>query len=562
MFSDHDQAIYDLLRDAGVVEVAELDRVRTNLVGSGKSLADGLIGENAMAAETLFACVAKSLGCICVSDTPEALGAETVALLPADLARSYGVVPLRADETGIQVLAVDPFNPRIVDDLTFVLGREVRVVVSDPRRVAMLIKRYYGEDETTLDQIVGEMVHGAEPSRVDEELSTDDLEALAGRAPVIRLVNLILVQGIRQQASDIHFEPFQHEFKVRCRVDGVLSEMAPPPKSLALSVTSRLKVLANLNIAERRVPQDGRMKLMISGRAVDLRVSTLPTQFGESVVLRILDQSSVQLSITDLGMPEDVVSGVREMVCRPNGIFVVTGPTGSGKTTTLYSALRLINTPDLKLLTAEDPVEYEVEGIMQVPVNPGIGLNFAATLRSFLRQDPDVIMIGEIRDVETAQIAVQASLTGHLVLSTLHTNDAAGAVTRLIDMGVEPFLIASTLEAVLAQRLVRRICRQCRRVYEPSPALHGTSDGDWGVIAVHSEGAGCAVCNGTGYRGRTGIYEWLRMSEELRDLVIARAPTRLIRQKAVERGMQTLRENGLAAVAGGVTTLSEVQKYT
>ena len=558
MFESHDQAIHEALRAAGVVSAGELDAAREESAGRGKSLADSLVAAGMVETETVFACVAKKLGCSYAADTPESLGAEVVSLLSGDLARNYGVIPFRADDSRIEMFAVDPFNPRIVDDLTFVLGRDVGVIVTHPERVAALIKRHYGVEDASLDQILRTMDEPSAPSRVDEDLSADDLEAMAGRAPVIRLVNLILVQGIRDHASDIHFEPFEHEFKVRCRVDGVLSEMPPPPKSLALSVTSRLKVLANLNIAERRVPQDGRMKLMISGRAVDLRVSTLPTQFGESVVLRILDQSAVQLSITDLGMPENVVAGVREMVRRPNGIFVVTGPTGSGKTTTLYSALRLINTPDLKLLTAEDPVEYEVEGIMQVPVNPGIGLGFAATLRSFLRQDPDVIMIGEIRDVETAQIAVQASLTGHLVLSTLHTNDAPGAVTRLLDMGVEPFLIASTLEAVLAQRLVRRICRQCCRVSDQSAQARALL----GIDSVCYEGAGCAVCSGTGYRGRTGIYEWLRMSEEVRDLVISRAPTRVLRQKAIEQGMQTLRENALAAVVAGVTTAAEVQKCT
>jgi type IV pilus assembly protein PilB len=340
--------------------------------------------------------------------------------------------------------------------------------------------------------------------------------------------------------------------------------MAPPPRSLALPVTSRIKVLANLNIAERRVPQDGRMKLTISGRAVDLRVSTLPTQFGESVVLRVLDQSATQLSISDLGMPEKIVEGVTEIVRRPNGIFVVTGPTGCGKTTTLYSALRLINTPDLKLLTAEDPVEYEIDGIVQVPVTPSVGLTFSATLRSFLRQDPDVIMVGEIRDLETAQIAVQASLTGHLVLSTLHTNDAAGAVTRLVDMGIEPFLIASTLEAVLAQRLVRRVCLQCRRSGEAAAEILdqlGIREERVKDRKVFSA-VGCSHCGQTGYRGRTGIYEWLRLTESIRDLVLSRSPSLVIRQKAIEQGMQTLRESGVQLVLEGATTVDEVVKYT
>jgi type IV pilus assembly protein PilB len=340
--------------------------------------------------------------------------------------------------------------------------------------------------------------------------------------------------------------------------------MAPPPKALSLPILSRIKVLAALNIAERRIPQDGRIKITIGGRQVDLRVSTLPTQFGESVVLRVLDQAAVQLDITQLGMPPDVFNGIQDVVRRPNGIFIVTGPTGSGKTTTLYSGLRIINTADLKLLTAEDPVEYEIEGIMQVPVNPLVGLTFAAALRSFLRQDPDVIMVGEIRDLETAQIAIQASLTGHLVLSTLHTNDSAGAVTRLVDMGVEPFLIASSLEAVLAQRLVRRVCVQCRTSYTPPPELLkplGITPENIGNRQFFY-GKGCPVCSQSGYRGRLGIYEWLRMTEAVRDLIGQKAATLVIRQKAIEQGMRTLRDDGLRAIFDGHTSIEEVIKYT
>jgi len=397
-----------------------------------------------------------------------------------------------------------------------------------------------------------------------DKASGINVEAEASATPIIRFVDLILYQAIHDRASDIHFEPFEHEFKIRYRIDGALYEMAPPPKALALPIISRIKVLASLNIAERRLPQDGRIQKNIAGRMIDMRVSTLPTQFGESVVLRVLDQSSVQLDITQLGMPEDVFNGIQEIIRRPNGIFICTGPTGSGKTTTLYSGLRIINTADLKLLTAEDPVEYEIEGIMQVPVNPLVGLTFASALRSFLRQDPDVIMVGEIRDLETAQIAIQASLTGHLVLSTLHTNDSAGAVTRLIDMGVEPFLIASTLEAVLAQRLVRRICSQCKSSYEPVPELLAQlgvkreSIGDRQFFY----GKGCPACTQTGYRGRLGIYEWLRMSEAVRDLIVQRSPTLVIRQKALEQGMRTLRDDGMRAIFDGHTTIEEVIKYT
>jgi type IV pilus assembly protein PilB len=389
------------------------------------------------------------------------------------------------------------------------------------------------------------------------------LASATEEAPVVRFVDVVLNQAIRDRASDIHFEPFEDDFKIRYRIDGALYEMTPPPLHLAQPITSRLKVLANLNIAERRVPQDGRIKLTLDGRPVDLRVSTLPTQFGESVVLRVLDQGQAPVALQDLGLAPDIRDGLKQFLERPNGILIVTGPTGSGKTTTLYGALRAINSADRKILTAEDPVEYEIEGMMQVAVNPSAGLTFASALRSFLRQDPDVIMVGEIRDLETAQVAIQASLTGHLVLSTLHTTDAPGAITRLIDMGVEPFLIASSLEAVLAQRLVRRICRHCRRAVIADPALvrrFGLQSSDVAGREVF-HGAGCENCHGSGYRGRVGIYEWLKVSESVRELIGQSAPTATIREQAQVHGLRTLREDGLRAVFDGVTTLEELARY-
>ena len=564
MFAGHNEAVYDLLRERNLVPPLELEALRDEHRATGKSLGELVISQDLLDPERLLLEVAQEFGYEYLREVPEMLPADVVELLPAELGRTCGVIPFQKDGKRIDVLAVDPFNPQILDNLAFVLGCEVRLYLGAPARVEALVKRYYGEDEGSVDQVLRELGANQGATRSDDELSVDDLQSLAGQTPIIRLVNLILAQAIRDQASDIHFEPFEHEFKVRYRMDGVLYELSPPPKSLALPITSRIKVLANLNIAERRVPQDGRMKLTLAGRAIDLRVSTLPTQFGESVVLRVLDQSAVRLDITELGMRADIVAGVREIVRRPNGIFVVTGPTGCGKTTTLYSALRLINTPDLKLLTAEDPVEYEIDGIVQVPVNPNVGLTFSAALRSFLRQDPDVIMVGEIRDLETAQISIQASLTGHLVLSTLHTNDAAGAVTRLSDMGVEPFLIASTLEAVLAQRLVRRICRACCRVQCVEVDLQdrlGLSL-DAAKRQSYFHGAGCPECKQTGYRGRTGIYEYLRITEPVRNLVSERAPTLVVRRQAVALGMQTLRESGLEAVSRGDTTLEEVLRYT
>jgi type IV pilus assembly protein PilB len=566
MFPSHSPAIYEFLKEHRLVEPEQLDELNEEHKATGKSLADVVVDLGIMEKEDLLRRIADHLGYDFLPELPVQFPGEAIAALTGKLARDYGVMPLQADEQNIDLLVTDPFNTQAVDDLTFALDRNVRLYFADPDKVEVQIKQHYGEDEESIDDLLQEISTGGSISTDpgNRELSERDIESMAEQTPIIKFVNLVIGQAIRDKASDIHFEPFEHEFKIRYRIDGALYEMAPPPKQLALPIISRIKVLASLNIAERRIPQDGRIKINLGGRAVDLRVSTLPTQFGESVVLRVLDQSAVRLDISQLGMPEDVFEGIHEIVRRPNGIFIVTGPTGSGKTTTLYSGLRLVNTVDLKLLTAEDPVEYEIEGIMQVPVNPLVGLTFAAALRSFLRQDPDVIMVGEIRDLETAQIAIQASLTGHLVLSTLHTNDAAGAVTRLVDMGVEPFLIASSLEAVLAQRLVRRICTHCKTSYMPSGELLAQ-------LGVAREsvgnrqffyGKGCPTCSQSGYRGRLGIYEWLRLSESLRDLVTQRAPTLVIKQKAIEQGMRTLRDDGLRAIFDGHTTIEEVIKYT
>jgi type IV pilus assembly protein PilB len=465
----------------------------------------------------------------------------------------------------LQIALGDPLNPAVVDELGFVVGKEVQVVVADQAQIARLVDKYYPEDAASFGDALKELQ--------DEEMereaaavgdSTTGLSDLANEAPIVRFVNLVLYQAVQDRASDIHFEPFEDEFKIRYRVDGALYEMAPPPKHLALPVISRIKVMSNLNISERRLPQDGRISFPIGGRQIDLRVSTLPTQFGESVVLRILDRSSVNLDIEALNLPKYLYDYVNEAILQPNGIFIVTGPTGSGKTTTLYSCLRKVNTIDAKLLTAEDPVEFDIEGIMQVAINEAVGMTFGKALRAFLRQDPDVIMVGEMRDLETSQIAVQASLTGHLVLSTLHTNDAPGAVTRLVDMGVEPFLISSTLMAVLAQRLVRTVCKKCRTPFEPTESqlsLLNLSPHDIGD-KVFYYGRGCSNCNDTGYKGRRGIFELLVVSDPIRNLINERAPSVVMRQKAVELGMVTLREDGLRGIFDGDTTIEEVVKYT
>ena len=489
----------------------------------------------------------------------------TLALIPSGLARLHGALPVAASGNTIFVALADPLNTPVLEDLRFALGREIVQVVGLPSRVQELIRSHYGSEDSSIKEILSQLGGDLVAEEGDgDQFNQQAVQAEANSAPVVKYVDAILDKAIAARASDIHFEPFENEFKIRYRVDGALYELDPPPVRLALPVISRVKVMSNLNIAERRLPQDGRIQRQINGRQVDLRVSTLPTAFGESVVLRVLDRSSVNLDLESLGMPAEIMDYILQVIEKPNGIFIVTGPTGSGKTTTLYSCLRKINTVDSKLLTAEDPVEYEIDGIIQVPINDAIGLSFSRVLRAFLRQDPDRILVGETRDAETAQIAIQASLTGHLVFTTLHTNDSTGAVTRLVDMGIEPFLISASLECVLAQRLVRKICTACRTAYEPSEQVLGSlglSIHDIGDKTFHY-GKGCEQCNYTGYKGRKGIYELLKISDPIREMINDRAPGVLIRQKAIELGMTTLREDGLRSIYDGLTTIEEVVKYT
>ena len=559
MYDGHDQAIAALLRETNLLPEETLAALCEECRLTGRSLAGTVVGRGFVEGRALLHRVAEHLGLACVEDPPSAVAREVAASVPGDLARRYAVVPLRADAGSIELLAVDPFQPGLAGDLTFALGRDVRLVVADPGRVRHLLRIHYGGEAGGGGRPAGDAVPAGEGGGGPTEA---DLEQKAGQTPVVRFVSHVLSQAVRDHASDIHFEPFEGDFKVRCRIDGTLREVPPPPAHLAQPVISRLKVLAGLNIAERRVPQDGRIRFVVDGRSVDLRISTLPTQSGESVVLRVLDPSAAPLQLAELGMSPETAAALQAVIHRPGGILLVTGPTGSGKTTTLYGCLRMINHPELKVLTAEDPVEYEIEGVMQLPVNPAIGLTFATALRSFLRQDPDVLMIGEIRDLETAQIAIQAALTGHLVLSTLHTNDTTGAVTRLIDLGVEPYLLCATLEAVLAQRLVRRVCPACREQSEPPASLLAELGRELmpATLRGFHRGRGCAACQQTGYSGRTGIFEWLQLSEPLRELVRQRAPALDIKRLAVERGMQTLRAAGLRAVFDGLTTPEELAR--
>ena len=557
-----DQQIIDLFVEQGLVQRSGVEDLLAEVNNSGKTLLQVMTDFEIVDEEQYHRTIADSIGADYLRLDDYEVPAEIQRLIPGGTARLHGALPIGQSGNTIVAALLDPLNAQVVEDLRFALGREVQVVVSPSYQVEERLRQYYGADMANMDEVLKEL---SSVSQFGEGgASGADIANEANAAPIIRFVDLILYQAIQDRASDIHFEPFEHEFKIRYRVDGALYEMAPPPRHLALPVISRVKVMANLNIAERRLPQDGRIQRNIADRAVDLRVSTLPTQYGESVVLRVLDRSSVNLDLEALGMPAYIYDYLIRTIEKPNGIFIVTGPTGSGKTTTLYACLRKINNVESKLLTAEDPVEYDIEGLIQVPINEGIGLTFGRVLRAFLRQDPDRIMVGETRDLETAQIAIQASLTGHLVFSTLHTNDAAGAVTRLVDMGVEPFLISSSLEGILAQRLIRKICTGCRTAYEPKEELlmqMGLSPHEIGDKNFYY-GTGCDACNHTGYKGRKGIYELLTITDPIREMINKRDPSIVIKQRAVELGMVTLREDGLRSIFDGDTTIEEVLKYT
>ncbi len=556
-----------LIRERGLLDALQIEEIGQEVQRSGKSVVQILQDYGLLDLDSILQIMADHLGTMVVSLEADPIPPEAIEAVSNETARMYQVVPMALYGDTLQIALVDPLNPQTMDELGFSLKYTLQVVVANPAEVAACIEKFYpAQADLGYTSLLKELWVDVEATKEEEgpkglSISLDDA---VNDVPVVKFVNLVLMQAVQDRASDIHFEPFEDEFKIRYRVDGALYEMAPPPKHLATPVTSRLKIMANLNISERRLPQDGRISTVISGKQVDLRLSTLPTAFGESVVLRVLDRGAVQLDLKTLGLPKDGYDFIIETINQPNGIFTVTGPTGCGKTTTLYSCLRHINQIDTKLLTIEDPVEFDIEGIMQVQVNESAGMTFGKALRAFLRQDPDIIMLGEIRDLETAQIAVQASLTGHLVLSTLHTNDASGAVTRMVDMGVEPFLISSTLLAVLAQRLVRRICTSCRTPFEPSESqlqnmsLSAHDIGD----KVFYYGRGCPNCNDTGYKGRKGIYELLAVSDAIRNLINDRAPTVVVRQKAIELGMVTLREDGLRGIYAGETTVEEVLKYT
>jgi len=557
-----------LLHERELLTPQRLEELIEEHERTGNPYRDLLIDMDVVKEDQLLEVIAEHLGTRVLDLSRMELPAEAIKAIPASTARMYNVVPVEADPGSVVLAAHDLIGPELGDEIMFVIGRAVSFVLAREDDVKAAVEHYYGEDADSVNDILSGLESEIEESTslasIRGESDEKAIEEAASSTPVIRFVNLVLYQAIQDRSTDIHFEPFEEEFKIRYRVDGALYELSPPPRALALPVISRIKVMAGMNIAERRLPQDGRIPMTIAGRQIDMRVSTLPTQFGESVVLRVLDREKVALRLENLGMSDDVFEMMTSDIQKPNGILIVTGPTGSGKTTTLYSALQRLNTVEVKMLTAEDPVEYDIEGIVQVQVNEGVGVTFPRLLRHFLRQDPDIILIGEIRDLETAQIAIQASLTGHLVFSTLHTNTAADAVARLVDVGVEPFLLTSTIEAVVGQRLVRTICDNCKVPYQPDDRILEDLDlrredvGD----RPFSYGEGCRRCHNIGYRGQKGLFEYMAMSDPIRELIYNRRPTLEIRTKAIELGMRTLREDGVRNILDGRTTVEEVLKYT
>ena len=566
MLDSESQTLKDILIGDNLITEEQMKEVEEEQERNGKSLKEVIIDFGILTEADILEAIGRSLGLevrsVAVEEDPPR---EVIKMIDGGTARGLGVVPLSFDGTTLNIITRNPLNYQVVDEVRFIVGKDVNQIVVPEAQVEAAIEKFYPIDTATMYDMLAELSLDAE-IKEDEvaEQSADQLEAQANEAPIIKFVDAIMYQAIKDKASDIHFEPFEKEFKIRCRIDGALYEMAPPPKNLALPVISRVKIMSGLNISERRRPQDGRIQLKIGGKPIDLRVSTLPTQYGESVVLRVLDRSVVNLDLDALGIRPENLAKIRDIIQMPNGIFIVTGPTGSGKTTTLYSALKEINKTEDKILTAEDPVEYDLEGIIQLPINEGIGMTFGRALRAFLRQDPDIIMLGEIRDLESARMAVEASLTGHFVFSTLHTNDAAGTVTRLIDMGVEPFLITSSLQGVVGQRLIRRICPRCKASFVPTDedlALLGLDRADVGDNKFYY-GKGCQNCNNTGYKGRKALTEMFVMHSQLIDLVLQSSPTVVLRDKARELGMITMREDGIQSVLNGETTMEEVLRYT
>ena len=563
MLDSESQTLKDILIGDNLITEEQMKEVEEEQERNGKSLKEVIIDFGILTEADILEAIGRSLGLevrsVAVEEDPPR---EVIKMIDGGTARMLGVVPLSFDGTTLNIITRNPLNYQVVDEVRFIVGKDVNQIVVPEAQVEAAIEKFYPVDVTaTMHDMLAELNLDAE-IKDDEnpEQSADQLEAQANEAPIIKFVDAIMYQAIKDKASDIHFEPFEKEFKIRCRIDGALYEMAPPPKNLALPVISRVKIMSGLNISERRRPQDGRIQLKIGGKPIDLRVSTLPTQYGESVVLRVLDRSVVNLDLDALGIRPENLAKIRDIIQMPNGIFIVTGPTGSGKTTTLYSALKEINKTEDKILTAEDPVEYDLEGIIQLPINEGIGMTFGRALRAFLRQDPDIVMVGEMRDQETAEIAIRAAITGHMVLSTLHTNDAASTITRLVDMGVAPYMVATSLIGIVAQRLCKVVCNECKTPRMSTPEeneLLGITES-----ATIYDACGCPKCNNTGYTGRTAIHEILLCTHEMASLIAADGKVDAISSLAKEQGCKLLRDNVAELVLEGRTTLDELVKLT
>lgn len=567
-----DDFVLQLALNKGVLTQAQIDAANdqiaahTDLTTAPPKLVDTLVANGAVQSRQLSQLLADEFGMPLVDLTALRVpDTDAMALVPRSLAVRYTVFPLSKEGGTIRLAISDPLDVDTLDSLSHVLKLSVEPSVAPADEIKHTIDRFYGKDAEELDAMLNEFsVGGAEASGVSTVAVDGMPSAEEGDAPIIKLVHQIILEAIQRRASDIHLEPLEKRFRVRYRIDGVLLEVENPPKRLQLSMISRLKIMANISIAEKRIPQDGRIQINMTGKQIDLRVSSLPTAHGESIVMRILDKEGLQLGLPELGFFSDDQAIMERLISLPDGIMLVTGPTGSGKTTTLYSCLHFINKPDRKIITVEDPVEYQLAGINQVPVRHDVGMTFASALRAMLRQAPNIVMVGEIRDLETAEIAINASLTGHMVFSTLHTNDAPGAVTRLIDIGVKPFLVSSSLRAAMAQRLTRKICKQCKKPYSPQPnelrSLNITPM--QAASATFMCGEGCQNCNGTGYRGRAGIFEMFVVNEELQRMIYDNVGTAKLRDKARSLGMRTMREDGVRKVLAGQTTIDEVVSIT
>jgi len=564
--------IGQILVDLGFIDDDQLEMLLDEQQRNpGEKLGKIAVEMGLLAEDQLALALAEQMGMQVVSLEEIKIEAETIELLTQAMAELYRVIPIKLEDNSLTVATCEPQNLSIQDELRTFLGYDIRLLVTTEKEIDKALGKFYSEETDSFGSLVDDLgsdtdlEEAAAALEADGPIDLGSLEAMAESAPVRKLLNMVLLLAIKDHASDIHFEPFEDEFRIRIKADGVLYEMVPPPRHLAFAITTRIKVMANLDIAERRLPQDGRIELMLSGHPVDLRVSVMPTMFGESVVMRVLDRTVVELSLEKVGMNESTLKNFRSVMHKPNGIILVTGPTGSGKTTTLYSALSELNEITEKVITTEDPVEYDIDGIIQIPIDTDIGNTFAACLRAILRQDPDRILVGEIRDIETGEIAIQAALTGHLVFSTLHTNDAPSTVTRLRDMGIQPFMITATVEAILAQRLVRRICTGCReKVPEVSDEILAQLNMTREELGDRRfyRGKGCDRCNNTGYKGRLGLFEFMLMNDDLREMVVDGASTDDMRTKAESFGMVSLRVAGMENAYNGNTTVEEVIRET